>query len=165
MTAQRVATSRPRRRASRSTRRANTEGAASVSWVAALSMAAEQLTDPEVTDGDALRVAALRGPHRDQLDLARPRGAVGPLPRAPDELRGAHGHAGAVHAQVHHRCRRGALLDDVPLVLRDLATERLRGPLDLLGIDADAGQLVNQLAALREADHGRGVPHHARDRR
>ncbi len=76
--------------------------------------------------------------------LAEPSGC---LPCATLELGGAHRDAGAVHAQVHRR-RGGRLgLDDVALVPGDLASQRLGRALDLLGVDRDAGQLVQQLAA------------------
>ena len=56
-----------------------------------------------VADRRALLVAPLGAPDGDELDLARLRRAVGLLARAPLQLRVAHRHAGAVHAQVQRR--------------------------------------------------------------
>ena len=66
MTTRRGAASKPRRRASRSTRRAKAGSVASVSRVAALSMAADQLTDP----GRARAAPRRRGPRRSRPSRA-----------------------------------------------------------------------------------------------
>ena len=88
----------------------------------------------------------------------------GLLARAARELRGAHGHARAVQAQVQrrrHRLAGGERRHHLPLVVGDLAAERLGRPLDVLGGDRHAGQVAQEHVALVEADRRAHQPHHA----
>ena len=73
-----------------------------------------------------------------------------PVPSMPRYIVGATGSSG------------GRWLDHAPLVLGDLAPERLGGTLDVLGRHVHAGQLPQQLVALLEADHRADPPNHAR---
>src|SRR5713101_6141022 len=70
-TTRRSAWLKPRRRASRSARWANAEGAVSVSRLAALSDGGRVADRAGVAHGDALVIASFRGPDRAQLALAR----------------------------------------------------------------------------------------------
>jgi hypothetical protein len=115
-----------------------------------------------VTYRDALFVAFLGGPDGHELDLARLCRAVFLLSLAPFQLRGAHGHTRAVHSEVHRRRRGRRRLDHGPFVLGYLAPQRFGGPFDGLGRHVDAGQLPQELVALREADHRGHPPVHAR---
>ena len=100
-------------------------------------------------------------PDRDQLHFPGTRRAVGLLAGAAGEFRPAHRPAGTVHAQIHRRRPARLGLDHVVFVGRDLAAERLRGALRLLGVDVHPRQVVEQRAGLRKARPSRRQTGHA----
>ena len=99
------------------------------------------------------------------LGLARLGGPVGLLAPSAAGLFLAHRHAGAVEAEMEGAGIGGLGLDDGRLVGGDLAPERLGVALRRLGVDVESGQFAQQLAALGEADPGRGQAGHAQRRR
>ena len=118
-----------------------------------------------IADRNPVGIVALGGPDGDQLDLARLGGSVGLLAGPARELGAPDRDAGAVHAQIHRRRRRRIGRDHVVFVGGDPASQGLGRAFDVRGRDVHAGEFVQQVVALREADHRAHDADHARDRR
>jgi hypothetical protein len=102
-------------------------------------------------------------PDRAELYFPRFRRAVRLFARAPGKFRGSHGNTCPVEAQVKSGRQRffPQWLRVEPFIGGDLLTERFGATLDLTGINADAGQFPQQLAAFLKADHRTDCSNHA----
>ena len=107
-------------------------------------------------------MTAFGRPGNRELDLAGFGRTVGLLALA---LRGfglAHGNARTIHAEIQGGFYAVRLrLDGLAFVGCDRAPHRFGGPLDLLGVDGEPGQVVQQGAGLLEADSGGRRRRHA----
>ena len=146
------ALSKPRRSASRRTRRARRLG---------VGIAGGDGFDggivgggAGVTHGAGVFVEGLRRPYDRELGLAG-LAAVGLLDLGP------RWHAGAVEAEIDGGGIAGLGLDDAAFVACDLAPERLGVAFDRLGGEGEAGQFAQQGAGALEAGPGRGDANHA----
>ena len=105
-----------------------------------------------------LGVPRLRGPDERQLGLARLGGTVGLLARASGRLALADRHAGPVDAEVHGGGGGRLIREGLAGAFGggNLASKRLGGAFDVLGLHPHGGQVRKQLAGFGETDQ-RGV--------
>ena len=118
-----------------------------------------------IAHGAILGVAGFGTPHRAQLHLAGLGRSIGLLTAAAPQFLGAHGNRRAIDTRIQRgrQRQRGNRRHVELFVFGDLSAERFGGALHLLGIDRDARQFLQQLAAFCKAHQCPHGCHHRCD--